>query len=114
MVRHVPHKQVHRTDKIQYVYNIRIPAQARMQLLALMHSQYDPLRQKGKRFREAHDFTPVNEDLVIPEQIVYGYNLSEPYCVVCNQQIPQLKERCKFSIVNALNPDPTAEKCGSM
>lgn len=100
-------------DRVEYALNVRIDKNERIRILCLMRDLCDPLRQKGKRFKESHDFKLVYEDLFVPEQITYAYKMSRPSCVVCNRVIQVGEERCKYSVANALNTHANCEKCGT-
>lgn len=100
-------------DRVEYVMNVRIDKNERIRILCLMQDLCDPQKQKGKRFKESHNFTLVYEDIFVPRQITYAYKMSRPSCVVCNRVIQVGEERCKYSVVNALNTHANCEKCGT-
>lgn len=102
-----------RANKVEYLYGLTIPAERRLYLLNRMSTFCQTSKHKGKRFKDAHDFSPVNEDLHVEKLIVYAYNMSTPECVICGGKIEKLAARCKFSIANLYNPSRNCERCGT-
>ena len=100
-------------DKVSYRYNIVVNRARRVELLMLMQFKCSSSKQKGKRFKEAHDFSIVDEDLQIPNQAIYAYNMTRPKCVICRKIIAKREDRCKFSIVNYHSPIRDCERCGT-
>jgi hypothetical protein len=66
----------------------------------------DPLDNRGKRFKDSYDFTPIEEDIVIPPGFVmFAVKTTEPYCACCQEKIPKKQPRCKWGIFHLEKPD---------
>ena len=108
-----PHSWLRLIERIEYCTYVRVDKDERIRILRIIRDQCSPQRQKGKRFKDAHDYTLVYEDIFVPKLITYAYKQSKPACVLCNRTIQVGEPRCKYSIANALNLSNNCERCGT-
>jgi hypothetical protein len=81
--------------------NYTVTGEDQHRVLCIMNDWLSDSKNKGKKFRRAHDTTIRMDGFIIPLLYVDSNTGTQPICVICQTKIDRGEPRCKFSVVHA-------------
>lgn len=88
-------------DHLVFIRNYAVSGEERFRVLQIINNFLSGSKNKGKKFRRAHDITLRSDAFIVPELPVDSNTGTQPICVICQEKILRGVPRCKFSIVHS-------------